>query len=217
MQLSKVCLLVCLVLLVGCTAVPVQTYDYSAFEQSNPKSILIIPPLNESVEVEAPYVFLSTISRIVAEKGYYVFPVAVIDNYFKGNGLPTTVEMNTARVDKLVEHINPDAIMYVNINRWGQKFEIVQSRAVVDVDIRLIDSDTGTTIWESSAYAQEASNASNGGSLLEIILGAMLGQMAGSAVDNTQHLSRQANNAAVNDEHFGLPNGPYLPVEEPQP
>ena len=50
--------------------------DYRAYIQHMPRSILVLPPLNESAEVLAPYSFLSTITRPLAERGYYVFPVA---------------------------------------------------------------------------------------------------------------------------------------------
>src|SRR5690554_3455023 len=42
----------------GCATKP---YDYSAFQQSKPRSILVIPPKNNSMEVNAPYIYLSTI------------------------------------------------------------------------------------------------------------------------------------------------------------
>src|SRR5210317_1864170 len=88
------------VLLSGCVA-PTGPYDYSALENSRPRSILVIPPLNNSIEVNAPYIFLATITRPLAEKGYYVFPVAVIDAFLKENGLPTPAEMNGIPLDKI--------------------------------------------------------------------------------------------------------------------
>jgi hypothetical protein len=40
------------------------------------------------------YIYLSTLTKPLAEKGYYVLPVAVIDQFLKENGLPTPAEMN---------------------------------------------------------------------------------------------------------------------------
>ncbi|MCJ8313016.1 MAG: DUF799 family lipoprotein [Saccharospirillaceae bacterium] len=210
MKLNNFILLVFGLMLVSCAVTPKTGYDYSAFEAAKPKSILIIPPLNESVEVNAPYIFLSTISKIVAEKGYYVFPVAVIDNYFKQNGLPTSAEMNAVKIEKLIEHLNPDAVMYVTINQWGQKYEVVRSRAVVKTDIKLVESKTGNTIWQGDTHATQTSGG--GDSLLEIILNAMLGQMINNGDSNTRMLSYQANNSSINNGYSGLPNGPYIPV-----
>ena len=61
--------------------------------------------MNSSVEVNAPYSYLSTISQPLAEKGYYVFPVSVVDTFLKENGLPTPAEMNGIALDKIVEVI----------------------------------------------------------------------------------------------------------------
>ncbi len=62
----------------GCATTP---YDYAPYRQHMPRSILVLPPLNKSVEVNAPYSYLSTVTRPLAECGYYVFPVAVIDAF----------------------------------------------------------------------------------------------------------------------------------------
>lgn len=43
-------------LLVGCAAP--KTVDYSAYKQARPKSILVLPPLNESPDVKATYSML---------------------------------------------------------------------------------------------------------------------------------------------------------------
>lgn len=47
-----------------------QTIDYSAYKQSRPKSILILPPLNESPDVKATYSMLSQVTYPLAEAGY---------------------------------------------------------------------------------------------------------------------------------------------------
>ena len=57
---------------VGCVATP---KDYTLFQQANPQSILIVPVINNSAEVEADTYFLATVGLPLAERGYYVFPV----------------------------------------------------------------------------------------------------------------------------------------------
>ena len=46
-----------------------------------------VTPLNASPDVKATYSYLSTVTRPLAERGYYVFPVAVVDQVLKDNGL----------------------------------------------------------------------------------------------------------------------------------
>jgi hypothetical protein len=45
--------------------------------------------------------YLSTLTKPLAEKGYYVLPVAVIDQFLKENGLPTPAEMNGIPLEKI--------------------------------------------------------------------------------------------------------------------
>ncbi len=212
MMSLKRCLLPLVVLIMsGCATTH---YDYSALEQSKPRSIVIIPPNNNSLEVNAPYIYMSTLSRPLAEKGYYVFPVSVIDQFLKENGLPTPAEMNDVPLDKIADHIGADAVLYTTIRDWGQKFQIVSSVTKVQADLKLVDVKTGETLWEASAVAQKSSD-DGGGGLAGAIIGAIVTQiMATTVVDHTPQLARQANYIAINNSNRGLLDGPYkLPAE----
>jgi len=192
--------------LVGCVA---QTpYDYSALMASAPRSILVLPPLNNSIEVEADYKFLSRISKPLAEKGYYVFPVSVIDQFLKENGLPTPAEMNSVPLDKLEQYIGADAVLYVVIEDWGQKYHVVSSVTVVRANLRLLDIKTGELLWQTQAYA-ELSSGDSGGGLAGVLVSALVQQIAGSIVDRTPELAATANTRAINHKDNGLLPGPY--------
>jgi hypothetical protein len=209
-KLSLLSVTVLVLLITGCQTAP--PYDYSALIASKPKSILIIPPNNSSIDVNAPYIFLSTITKPIAEKGYYVFPVAVIDHFLKENGLPTPAEMNTIPLDKIREHIGADAVLYVSIEEWGQKYQVISSTSVVRSTLRLVDTRTGDLLWESTAFAQQQSG-DGGGGILGAIIAAAIEQVAGSLIDHTPQLSQWANQGAVNNTNQGLLDGPYKKKE----
>ena len=69
----------------GCA--PTKSVDYSAFKQSHPRSIVVLPPLNESPDVKATYGMLAQVTYPLAEAGYYVLPVALVDETFRQNGV----------------------------------------------------------------------------------------------------------------------------------
>lgn len=207
----SVILLVLIVFLSGC--VTHSPYDYSNLIAAKPRSILVIPPMNNSVEVDAPYTYLSTISKPLAEKGYYVFPVAVIDNFLKENGLPSPAEMHSIPLDKIREFIGADAVLYVTIQDWGQKYQVLSSKTVVEADLRLVDARSGVLLWQAKARGERGSNNNNNG-LAAALVGAIIDQVAGSIVDHTPEVSRFANNTAINSQSRGLLNGPYKPVVE---
>jgi hypothetical protein len=191
----------------GCATVA--PYDYTAFERSRPRSIVVIPPNNNSVEVNAPYIYLSTITRPLAEKGYYVFPVFMIDYFLKENGLPTPEEMNGIPLEKIGEHIGADAVLYITVEEWGQKYQVIQSITKVRATLKLVDVKTGALLWDSTAVAQQSSG-DGGGGLAGMLVSAIITQVLSSTVtDPTPGLARQANYLAIHSQLRGLPDGPY--------
>ena len=206
-QLSVISVMAMLLLASGCAVKG--PYDYTALKAAKPRSIVVIPPQNNTVEVNAPYIYLSTISKPLAEKGYYVFPVSVIDHFLKENGLPTPAEMNSVPLDKIREHIGADAVLYVSIEDWGQKYNVISSNAVVSIGLRLVDTRSGELLWDAKSSAVYKPDNSGGG-LAGLLIGAIVNQVAGSLVDNTPELSRTANNTAIYARNQGLLNGPYV-------
>lgn len=201
--------LACIVAITSGCATAMPPYDYTAFERSRPRSIVVIPPLNNSIEVNAPYMYLSTITRPLAEKGYYVFPVYMIDYFFKENGLPTPEEMNGIPLDKIGEHIGADAVLYITIEEWGQKYQVIQSVTKVRATLKLVDVKTGALLWDSTAVA-EASSGDGGGGLAGMLVNAVVTQVLNSTIsDPTPGLARQANFSAIHSQARGLPDGPY--------
>ena len=206
----RLVLLMFVVLASGCATQP---YDYTALNNSKPRSILVMPPLNNTVEVIAPYTFLSTISQPLAEKGYYVFPVAMVDSFFKENGLPTTAEMNQAPLDKIREVFGADAVLYVEIGNWGQEYQLLSSKTVVSSNWRLVDAKDGTLLCDGTASAVQSSS-DGGGGLVGALVGAVVSQIASSMNDMTPELSKTANVTVINNQSRGLLPGPYKPTRK---
>lgn len=200
-----------LLFLTGCATV--EPYNYDAFNAEPPRSILVIPPVNNSVDVKAPYTYISTVTRPLAEKGYYVFPVGVIDQFLKENGLPTPAEMNMIPLDKIDENIGADAVLYVTIDNWGQEYQVLSSVTIVKGYAKLISVKSGHLLWEAPVVAQQSSD-SGGNGLIGALVNAAVTQIAGSISDNTPTVARFANQQAFGSKQRGLPDGPYMPVEE---
>lgn len=198
-----------ILLATGCATAP-KTFDYSTYRQHPPRSILVLPPTNDSVAVNAPYVYLSTITQPLAEAGYYVFPVAVIDAFMKENGLTNPTDMQSAPLNKIAQYIGPDAVLYTHINEWGQKYHVLSSDTTVDITARLVDTATGATLWTGKEKLVQGSSNGQGG-LLAMVIVALVDQIANTAGDRTHEVSAVANAQMINDKHTGLPLGPYNP------
>lgn len=200
-------LLLLAALVSGCQTT--KPYDYTNFHAHPPRSILVIPPLNESTTLQGTYGYLSTVSRPIAERGYYVFPVAVIDQFLKDNGMPTSGEMNQVSPGKVGEITGADAVMYLDLKQYGSKFVVINSVTTVEVIAKLIDTRTGILLWEGRGFAQQSGNGS--GNLLADLIAAAITQAINSKADTAHGVSRLANANLFLPETTGLPYGPYSP------
>ncbi len=196
-----------LVSLISCATPPGN--DYSLFRARLPRSILVMPPLNESIDVNAPYIFLATITRPLANQGYYVFPVAMVDAFMKENGLASAYDMHNVSLNKIHEVFGADAVLYVTILDWGQKYLLLSSNTVVKSQARLVDVRSGQTLWSGEQYAVEGSGG--GGNLIAMAIVAVVTQIIDSLTDRTYELSRQANYSMIYDQDDGFLIGPYHP------
>lgn len=184
--IKRLALLGCSLLLTACAVN--QPPDYTAFRNSDPKSILILPPVNESSEVGAGDSVYSAVFIPVAEAGYYPIPVAVTKEYFKANGMTEAFDIHHIPLKKLHEVFGADAVLYLTVNSFGSSYQILQSATTVTVSGRLIDTQTGETLWSGSGTAQQTS----GGSGLGALVSAIISQVVNDASNLSHTLSVQA-------------------------
>jgi hypothetical protein len=188
---------------VGCAA---KTKDYTAFRAHHPKSILVLPALNESTSIDATYGHLSTVSFPLAEMGYYVFPVAVVDQLMKENGLPTAGEMHQIPLKKAEQIFGADAVLYIKVKQYGSKYIVLTSVTTVALEAKLVDTKTGALLWEHSAVLQQSSNGSD--NLIASMITAAVTQIVNSKMDYAHLFCPQANQLLFSIPGKGLLVGP---------
>ena len=202
------CGLALTVMLTGC----VTPYDYTNFRAHPPRSILVLPPLNESTAVEGTYGYLSTVTMPLAEMGYYVYPVVVVDQFMKENGLPTAGEMHQAPLDKIRDIFGADAVLYVTLKQYGTKYQVINSATIVTVKAKLVDTKTGLVLWEGTATAQQ--NSGGSGNIFADLIVAAVDQAINSSTDQAHDVSRMANALLLTPKDHGLLYGPYYPNDK---
>jgi hypothetical protein len=200
---------VLVLLLTGC-ATP---KNYDKFRAANPRSILVLPPKNQSTDIRGTYSFLSTVTMPIAEKGFYIFPVSVIDQMMKENGLPSADEMHQVSLKKIKEIINPDAILYITLEQYGSKFVLLQSQTSVVASGRLVSAVSGDVIWQGRV-AKVISSSDGGGGLGGMLVSAMVSQAVNSTTDHARDVSVIASQELFMTEGQGLLNGPYKPASK---
>ena len=207
-NIKAIALSFCIVVLSGCATQQAARKDYSSFHTENPRSILVVPVINKSVEVEAPDYFLSTISKPLAERGYYVFPVHLVKRLMEDDGLNDADMVHASDPQRLGKMFGSDAIMYISIERWDARYVVLSTSVTVELKYILKSASTGNTLWENSQKLVYAPQNNSGGGFAGLIAQAVVAAMTKMA-PNYVPLAQQANMQAIYTKGQGLPAGPY--------
>ncbi|MFW6413557.1 MAG: DUF799 domain-containing protein [Oceanicaulis sp.] len=188
-----------------------ETYDYTGFRTEAPASVLVLPAHNNTLNVNAPDYFLSTLSRPIGERGYYVFPAHMVKRTLEDNGLADTGMLYGADTRRLGGLFGCDTALYVSIERWESQYAVIATSTNVSFDYELRSCESGETLWshtEAMSYSPQADSTGN-------VWADLLAQAVVSAIEkaapNYMPLARQANSFALYRNGRGIPAGPYLP------
>ena len=192
----------------GCATAPKK--DFTAFQAENPRSVLVIPVVNKTVEVNAADYFLSTLSIPLAERGYYVFPVDVVKHLLENDGLADSAMVHGADTMKLCNLFGADSVLYASIERWDAQYLVLTTQVTVAFDYTIKGCKTGDVLWnqkQTMVYAPQ--NQNTGSPIANLVVMAISAAMT-KAAPNYMPLARQANGMAFKyPEGPGFPAGPY--------
>lgn len=209
------------ILLLGLTGIPLgcgstakePDYDYSAFRAADPRSILIVPVVNNTMDVDAADYFLSAISRPVAERGYYVFPVNMVKRVMEEDGLADANMVHEADPTRLASLFGADSVLYVSVERWDAQYAVLSTTVTVEFKYVLRDGGTGDELWSTDQRIVYQPRSGGSGNALADLIAAAATAAAAKAKPNYMPLAREANEQAVVETRHGLPAGPYRPEE----
>jgi hypothetical protein len=205
--MSKIAFLGVVALSAGCVSRPPRA-DYSQFRSEGPRSILVVPVINRSVDVNAPDYFLATIATPLAERGYYVFPVNMVKSVLADDGLSDANLVHSGDPRRLGELFGTDAVMYISIERWDAKYVLLATTVTVELNYSIKSTHTGQELWKNHQLVVYQPQQSGGAGIAGLIANAIAAAIA-KAAPNYMPLAHQANNGAINVKGTGLPAGPY--------
>lgn len=201
------CLLVCCLLVAGCATN--QPKRPTAFDNASPRSLLVVPVVNQSVDITASDYFLSTVTIPLAEKGYYVFPVHMVKRVLEDDGLADADLVHKAPAERLGKLFGADAILYVTIEKWDTKYMVLSSSVTVQIKYLIKDGRTGQTLWGHRQRMVYVSDRTNSGNLLVDVVIMAVKAAATKVAPNYMPLVRQSNAISFAYPGPGIPPGPY--------
>ncbi|CAM3970515.1 DUF799 domain-containing protein [Bordetella muralis] len=203
-------------LMLSACAAPQSNVDYAAFRESKPASILVLPVLNMSVEPAASAAVLAQATFPLAESGYYVVPVAVMEETFRQNGVATADDIHGLPADKLRDIFGADAALYMTVKQYGSSYQVLASTTTVELDATLIDLRSGTKLWQGSRTLVHSNNNSGGG-IIGMLVQAVVDQVVNTLSDRSYDVAGMADNQLLSaGQPGGMLYGPRSPHYEMQ-
>ncbi|MBE0475185.1 GNA1162 family protein [Rhodoferax sp.] len=212
MSYLRLMVLLLVAVLAGCASPPPKK-DLGAFNTAAPRSILVVPAVNKSLDVDAPNYLLSTLTVPLAEKGFYVFPVNTAKFMLEQEGFYEGDRIHQQPPETLAQLFGADAVLYVTIKRWDAQYALITTTVTVEFDYRMVAKD-GTEIWtatQAMKYSPQSNNSS-GNPLADLIVMAISAAIT-RAAPNYLPLTQQANQMVFVLGPNAIPNGPYRKAE----
>lgn len=198
-----------MVVLAGCVSQPVKQQDMSAFNAAAPRSILVVPTINKSLDVDAPNYVLTTLPIPLAEKGYYVFPVNTTKYILEQEGYYESDRVHQLPTPTLAKLFGADSVLYVSINRWDAQYAVIAASVTVEFDYRLVSKD-GVEIWKEHKKMVYSPHNDTSGHPLAILISAAIKAAMTRVAPNYMPLTRQANQQVFILGPNAIPDGPYV-------
>jgi hypothetical protein len=198
-------------LIVSACATAPTPKDYAALNRANPRSILVVPVINHTTEVEAGSLFLTTLAVPLAERGYYVLPVTAARKVMEGSGLGDPGLVHKSPTSQLASLFGADSVLYVEINEWESNYAVVSAGITVGFVYTLKDGKSDALLWQDQKTVFVQTSTSTGNIFADMIAAAVTAAIDNSRSDYTP-VAAMANAQALTTPGQGLPFGPYSPA-----
>lgn len=177
--------------------------QYAKMYEEKPITLLVMPPINNSANVEAKDLLYTSISRPLAEAGYYVISPLLAMDVLKAESAYDSEMFFDAPLTAFQNFFGADAVVFSVIDSWTKKGLGIQTK------IRYVikSAYTKEILFDRSCdlYLDLSVNSGTGGAL-----GALI-DLAASAINTaaTDHIiaARKANYFIIRD----IPRGKYSP------
>ncbi len=180
--------------------------QYAKMYEDKPVTLLIMPPINNTSNVEAKDYLYTSISKPLAEAGYYVISPLLAIDILKAESAYDSENFVEGPLNVFKDYFGCDAVVFSEINKWTKKGFGIEA----DLRYFIRSAYDGETIFDRSCKLYLDLSVSSGSSSG---LGALI-SLAASAINTavTNHIvaAREANYFIFRD----IPRGKYSPMYE---
>lgn len=189
------------VLLIGCVSTPVKkSQTYPLLYAERPKSIMILPPINKSVNVEAKEQFYSSLIVPLTLNGYYVLPPLLAIDILKEESAYDTENFIGNSMKPVGALFGVDAVLFTTIHNWDKTSLL--NRIVIKVEYMLKSTKTDSILFHRIGEITYSTQLNSGNVWVDLV-----GQMLITSMQKEIIIGRKCNMFTLAD----IPNGIYSP------
>ncbi|MDP7366081.1 MAG: DUF799 family lipoprotein [Candidatus Pacebacteria bacterium] len=146
MKNKIIILILSLIIINGC-AIITKGEAFPKMYKEKPVSILVLPPINESTAADAKEYYSTTIAEPLSFAGYYVFPIEIVNEVLKQEGIYDTELIVDLDPSKFKEYFGADAVLFTKIIAWNTSYYVMGGNVKVHIAFDLVSTKTGETLW----------------------------------------------------------------------
>lgn len=177
--------------------------QYAQMYEEKPITLLVMPPINRTSNVDAKEYLYTSISRPLAEAGYYVISPLLAMDVLKAESAYDAEMFVDVPLTKFQEFFGADAIVFSEINTWTKKGFGIET----NIRYFIKSAHTGEILFDRSCDLYlDLQVQSGGGSALGQLVALGASAIATAATDHIV-AARKANYFIFRD----VPRGKYSP------
>lgn len=182
---------------------------YASLYNDMPLTLLVMPPINNTQDVEAKDLLYTSVSRPLAECGFYVISPQLGMDVLKAEGAYDAEEFIDKPLNKFHDLFGADAVVFSEIKKW-KKRSVFAPKIQADVRYVIKSTKTNEILFDRECNATidmraDNSNATFNGPLFQLIR--LIGSIFTTAKTDNVVAARLANCIIFKD----IPRGQYSP------
>jgi len=190
--------------------------EFPGMYNEKPRSLMIMPPMNESTAADAKDYYATTIEMPLAFHGFYVFPYEITADVLKQQGIYDTELLYNMPLTKFYEYFGADAVLFTKIKKWDTSYMILASNLTVSVDAEIKSTRSSEVLWQyNGTVVVDLSGGNSGGGLAGLIAKAVVTAVSTAAADYTTYAKR-ANGRFIGSMPYGYYHPGYLKDQDVQ-
>jgi hypothetical protein len=179
---------------------------YPKMYEIKPVSILIMPPINRSTNIEAKEYFHSTLNVPIANAGYYVIPPFMSMEILKKESAYDSELFVDAPLTKFGEVFGADMVLFTIIQKWDKSGLAAMVNVKVEYIIKSVK--TNEVIYTRTADVKYDTSVSTGVGGVWGLVADMALSAVNTAATKYVDVARTCNSFTFKD----LPAGKYSPL-----